>query len=536
MTESPSKPRPARIPRWAMIAAALLMLAGLGLRGIGMGREGLWIDEIFSASFTNLSLFETVVACLRFDVHPPLHYLQLNVWSTLGHDDTWLTLNSVFWGMLTLVLVFVTTARRFGPVSGLIALAFCAAMGSEIYFANEVRAYTMLGALMLLSWIAADRLLDNYRFRTALPLIVSLIVVGGLHSFGVIALSGALLYALPYGDGRNGRALLPTWLQIAVLVGIGVAPWVINASLRHVGHLGSITFTDVIYTVSGWILGYRAIAIAEWIQVAVSLLIALMLLVAAIRVPRLRRMIFCFIIWPLLIAGLVSVAWKPIWLFRPFSFCAPFLAITLGALLGQVTTGPQRAGSIVIRGMTVILTVCAVIAGGWISYRQSVTPWKTQYREAAAYLRTHVRSDEIVYIPDQIAFWGIARYLVGPQWGSVLKVQDPLNQDRSAIWPHIYERLGAGNLERLHLKPETRRVDGFRAPLFIGWSPLQQAQHAGVIWVAGSAGMPYDFHLDDVALCPHQPPEVVEFTEVRVFRITCNTTVSAVASREPTVR
>jgi hypothetical protein len=431
------------------LAVALLLALGLALRVVGVGREGLWIDEIYSASFTNLSLFETLVACLRFDVHPPLHYLQLNLWSALGHGDTWLMLNPILWGMVTLVLVLVITARRFGTLAGVIALAFCAVMGSQVYFANELRSYTMLGACMLLSWPAADRLLRDYRLRAGLPLMALLILIGGLHSFGAIAICGVLLYVFPFGDTPGLRRGLPTWLSLAAIVGVGVAPWVANGVLRHVGHLEPTTVAGVVYTVSGWTLGYRAIDLPQWLQVTVTLLEAAVLVFAMMRIPRLRRVLTCYVIWPLGFTALVCVVWKPIWLFRPFSFCAPFLAVACGALLGQFIAGrqetPAPAG---IRAVCAALAAAAVAAIGWLSYLQATTPWKTQYREAAAYLREHVQPTEIIYIPDHIVFWGVARYLVGPQWGSVLAVQDPVNQDRSAFWPGIYRRLGPKNTAR----------------------------------------------------------------------------------------
>jgi len=58
------------------------MSAGLCLRLVAIGRQGLFKDEIFSASYTGLSWFETIVACLRYDVHSPTYYLQLNLYRT----------------------------------------------------------------------------------------------------------------------------------------------------------------------------------------------------------------------------------------------------------------------------------------------------------------------------------------------------------------------------------------------------------------------------------------------------------------------
>lgn len=516
MSDPTTQPRQYRLTVPTVIIVALLLAVGVGLRLAGLGREGLWYDEIYSASYTNLSLFETLVASLRFDVHPPLYYLQLNVWSALGHSDIWLMLNSILWGTVTLVLVFVVTMRRFGIAAALIALAFCAVMGSEIYFANELRMYTLLGMLMLLSWVAADRVIKDYRFKTGLPLVLLLIVIGSVHSFGIIATSAALLYVFPAGDRAQVKRLFPTWAAMAVTTGIVLLPWMVNAKLRHVGHLIPVSLGEIIYTVSGWILGYRAIEVPAWIQTTVALLIVSILGAGMLFVPRLRRMIACYIVWPLAFTALICVLVKPIWLFRPFAFCAPFLSIAMGALFGHIA---QR--TLAARNVCVALIAVALAGMVWFAGRSIATPWKTQFREAADYMRARVQPGDVVYIPDHAVFWGMARYLVGPTWGSLLKVEDPLNQDRSPIWPGIYKRLGTNTLRMLHLDPQTRRLDGFTAPLFIGWSPLPEAQSAKVLWIVGSVHIPYDFQLGQVQVCPTSQVESVAFTEVRVFRLTC---------------
>ena len=73
-------------PFTATIALLVFALA-LWLRTVALGRDGLWLDEIYSVSFANLSALGTVVAAFLYDPHPPLYYLQLNAWGRLGHGD-----------------------------------------------------------------------------------------------------------------------------------------------------------------------------------------------------------------------------------------------------------------------------------------------------------------------------------------------------------------------------------------------------------------------------------------------------------------
>jgi len=513
----------------AVIAFIALLAAGLGVRWAGIGQEGLWLDEIYAATYANLSLLQTAVASMRFDVHPPLYYMQLTAWSSLGHGDVWLLLNSVLWSMATLVLVFLTTLRRFGVLAGLIALAFCAVLGSEVYFGSELRMYSLFGLLMMVSWMAADRLRADYRFKAGLPLVLVLILVGAVHSFGMIAVAAVLLYVFPAGAFRAGedrsrvKAQLPTWIAIACVVGITLLPWVVNATMRKVGHLEPLTLSGVAYTISGWVLGYRALSIPQWWQTGLTLAVALCLAATIVWVPQLRRTITCYIVVPMALAGAVSAVWKPIWLARSFSFCAPFLAVALGALLARLLS--VRPGApLGVRSVYASLAAAALIATGWFSFHEQITPWRTQYREAAAYLREHVQAGDIVYMPEYTTFWAMSRYLVGPEWGDPLAVQDPVNQDRSEIWPKIYQKLGPQKLELLHLKPQTRRVDGFKVPLFIGWSPLPEASTAQSVWVVGGP----ELQLAELELCRRDVPPTVQFVRVLTYRITCKPGESAV--------
>ena len=64
---------------------ALIIAGGSLLRLHALGREGFWQDEVYSASFAQLSILGTALAVFLLDVHPPLYYLQLNLWGRLGH-------------------------------------------------------------------------------------------------------------------------------------------------------------------------------------------------------------------------------------------------------------------------------------------------------------------------------------------------------------------------------------------------------------------------------------------------------------------
>jgi uncharacterized membrane protein len=495
------------IPAKLVLLLAVLALA-VALRTVALGREGLWMDEIYSVTFAGLPFIDAIVAIFRFDVHPPLYYLQLHAWSELGHGDRWLTLNSVAWSIGTLLAVWAGSTRRFGQRAGLLALCCCAAMGSEIYFADELRMYAMLGCLTVLSWVCADRVLRDYRFRTGLPMLLLLILLSMVHSFSVCAISCVLLYVFPWGEAQRLRQLLPTWLGFVAVAGAALLPWLANAHMRTVSHPEAPSWPTLEHTVGGWLLGYGTAALPPWSVPLAAGVVAAGLLSMLLVARSLTRIVCCFILWPLVFGAVVCVLVRPIWLVdRTFAFCAPFLAVAMGTVLAKALERASAANAHALRYGGFAIVGAGLAALGWVGYAQAVTPRKMQYREVAEYLRQHVLPDELVYAPHLPTYWGIARYLIGPDWGNALSVQDPVNPDLSDKWPLIYARLGTARLKLLHLVPQTRQVDGFRAPLIIGWTPFTALQTTSSYWVIGMTGI----NLAELRLCPGAQLESIPF-------------------------
>jgi mannosyltransferase len=504
-------------PFAATIALVVFALA-LWLRVVALGREGFWLDEIYSASFANLSALGTVVAAFLFDPHPPLYYLQLNAWGRLGHGDIWLLLNSVAWSAATLLAVFHGTTRQFGSICGLIALCFCAVMGSEVFFADELRMYAMYGCLSVLSWIAANRLRTDYRFRTALPLIVILAAMGAIHSASILGASAALLYALPEANRQQMRRLLPTWVAIAAVVACTYVPWAINASFRHVAHTAAPTLQSAGHTVAGWIIGYGDAPLPAWAGPAATIGVAVTLIAIALTRPMLSRLIICFIAWPLLFGAALSFAVEPIWLDRTFAFCAPFVAIACGVAVGDILTRfSQRSGKAALYS-TLGLLAAATAGGAWLAYVQVTTPDKPDhYRELARYLAAQAKPGEIIYAPDAATFWGVSRYLIGPDWGNIFQVQDAGELSQLKKWQRLYAVLGPVAAAHLGLLPAGRRLDSFRVPMFIGSSPLPDLANVTAVWLL----VPDDVSLD-LRLCKQQLPAPSVFGRLLAYRVSCS--------------
>lgn len=155
----------------AVTAAAVVV--GVVLRFLP--RSGMWLDEALTANISGLPLGD-IPDALRHDGHPPLFYVLLHVWSSIGGDsDWWLRALPGVFSTLTLPVAYLV-GRRLGSRTadspdealgghrtGLIALAIMAVLPFGIRFGAEVRMYSLVMLLVGVGYLLVDDLLRARR-------------------------------------------------------------------------------------------------------------------------------------------------------------------------------------------------------------------------------------------------------------------------------------------------------------------------------------------------------------------------------------
>jgi hypothetical protein len=243
------------VDRLLLAVVALAVLAGVVLRFLP--RSGLWLDEALSANIASLPLADLPDA-LRRDGHPPLFYVLLHVWQSLGGDgDGWLRAMSGVISVLTLPLMYLA-GRRIGERTGsgpgglgaqragLIALAVTAVMPFGIRYGAEARMYALVIALVAGGYLLVDDLLTarhRGRARVAVTVGAALVAAALLwtHYWSMWLLAAVGLLALwrawrePDADRRHGARLL---IGALVVGGVLFLPWV-SALLYQSAHTGT---------------------------------------------------------------------------------------------------------------------------------------------------------------------------------------------------------------------------------------------------------------------------------------------------------
>jgi uncharacterized membrane protein len=192
--------------KYVLLAICVAVYAGVRLWHLT--DSCLWFDEIFSihAATTGFDRFFGFVADDL--IHPPLFYLLLKFWIAAGGESLlWIRLFPVFFSILG-VIPFLLLCRELDLsfVQTLAALLFFATNGSLIKYSQEVRMYSLLLFLSLLSiWLFARWLKTANTVPRLLWLVNVLLIYS--HYFGLFVVAAELLVVI--WKRRGIRKFLP---------------------------------------------------------------------------------------------------------------------------------------------------------------------------------------------------------------------------------------------------------------------------------------------------------------------------------------
>lgn len=199
-----------------------------------IAQSSVWFDESFSAYIIRFS-FTEIWHYTSLDVHPPLYYWFLKVWSLLfGTTDIALRSMSVFFGGVAVVFGYLLLHRAFGrkaAVYGLLALVLSPIL---IRYSQEMRMYTMVLAAGLAATYTLLHAIETGKRRLWVMYGVLLAAGMWIHYFAaIIWLAHWAWYALMVQNGKKhltARSYLQAFFSkewiLAHVVAIGLyAPW-----------------------------------------------------------------------------------------------------------------------------------------------------------------------------------------------------------------------------------------------------------------------------------------------------------------------
>jgi mannosyltransferase len=201
--------RPKRQIAWTAILLLVITLLALALRLYHLEAQSLWYDEGVSVYLARMSLPQ-LTAWTADDIQPPLYYYLLHFWLLLfGQSSSEFVVRfpSLFFGMLTVPLMYRMGRHLFGAMAGLLAVFLAAISPLYLWYSQETRMYTMLTFLCLLSSYLLLKVLERRQSPYLLWLAFAAANVAAAYThyfaFFVMAFQGIYLVAW----SRKARSL-----------------------------------------------------------------------------------------------------------------------------------------------------------------------------------------------------------------------------------------------------------------------------------------------------------------------------------------
>ncbi|RMH77422.1 MAG: hypothetical protein D6681_20945, partial [Calditrichaeota bacterium] len=371
---------------------ALIFLA-LFTRFYNLASDSLWLDEAFSLR-TAMMPFDRMFHRALNDPHPPLYPLLLYGWVQLfGSSESAGRSLSAIANLLTLPLLLALAQRLFNRRVAVMAGLLFLFSPYQIYFAQEVRSYSLLGLLSLASVYTFLRLLERSDVRRAIAYLLSTVLLIYLHVYGWLVLllenlwvlyrhrRGELPFSPAFWAGIQGLLLvlfLPYLGQFLHIVGkVQAHYWLPRPTLLHlagtlVQFSGSIALALICGGLLVWLgfLLYRRREI--WRQYRESLILLLGWGGGVVLVPFLLSQVLT----PFYLPRYVISATVPFYL---------LVALSIAHL-------PRKRWSLVT--LAVVLLLSGVPLTRY--YRE---PTREPWREMVADLRQIAAPDEMILLP-----------------------------------------------------------------------------------------------------------------------------------------
>lgn len=227
---------------WKRVYVFEILLIALSLCFLAVGDE-IWYDEAFSVSVVKHS-FSDIIAFTAADVHPPLYYFILKVFTlVLGQRMSVYHLVSIIPFMLMLLAIGWFVSKHFGQKEAMLSVLFVTAAPNMLTYAVEIRMYSLCCLFVVLSMILAVEIYEDpdgsnvsggwfsrliFKHKWAAFAVVNVLAAYSHYFAGaavLLTMGGLFLFLLLRREDR-GKNLL-RWFLSAVATGVLYLPWLI---------------------------------------------------------------------------------------------------------------------------------------------------------------------------------------------------------------------------------------------------------------------------------------------------------------------
>ena len=232
-------------------ALALILLLAAYLRLEGLGASSLWLDECYTAQFSQYGISDVVKTCWG-DVHPPLFFFIANgVMKLSGKSEFFLRLPSALFGVAACLATFLLARMLVGRRFALLAALLMAVCPLAIDHSREARSYPLAMFIGTMLTVAMLRLCESPTRRRVITVVLWGALLAYTHYVGLIYLfslvSASLLLSGFSSEAKRSVA------KASLLVLILFSPWIpvfigqLGGKQPHIGRFSLISLRDVFW-------------------------------------------------------------------------------------------------------------------------------------------------------------------------------------------------------------------------------------------------------------------------------------------------
>lgn len=211
------------IPRARLLFLLLILLLGWALRTHDAEIRSLWEDEGWTMLLSQGPGLDDVAQTMAADQHPPLFFMLFRLWRDVTGDSEFAARYfSILISVIGVAAIFQLGRDFFNPAVGVLAALWLALADNHIDLAQEVRHYSQLATLVIVSSLFYARWWHRPTRSNRIGYVLSSILLLYTHYLGGFILLAQLIHMLLLARPRH-RLFEALFLFGAIC--LGFLPW-----------------------------------------------------------------------------------------------------------------------------------------------------------------------------------------------------------------------------------------------------------------------------------------------------------------------
>ncbi len=336
----------------------LILSLGVLFRIVLAINKVFWLDEAFSWSLSRQTIPNLLLASAA-DNNPPLYYLLLHFWLIPNQSEFFLRLPSVFFGIISIFLIYAITKRLFNQKIAFTSTMVFTLSPLLIYFSAETRMYSLWLMLTLFAFYFFIKILKKATYKDYLL----------LGFFGLLSLFTQYfscfflltLFVFLFINRRKYPRQFTAFLIIQSISAIFFLPWFLFfLSVPHPPPWHISPVIGIPATFFSFVLGgVGQVTIKTFFSSTTPLFIRLFFFIGALfplilflkglcrkRQPETSLLVY-LIILPMLIVSFISFFY-PIFSPRSFLFAAPYFYILCAVAIENLSGQTRRLAKSIV--------------------------------------------------------------------------------------------------------------------------------------------------------------------------------------------